>query len=209
MHCGDTSQDLKTGFILGATPYKQQIGELIGVVTSAGVVVLVVMLLNGTVEGGLGGAELPAPQSVLMKLVIDGVLDQNLPWSLILIGIGIGLAASMFNIPVLAFAVGVYLPLYTMAAVFLGGLLRWTLTRKVPPAEAERRRERGILFGSGLVGGGGLTGVLLALWVAVSGGKPIQGLGIELPHVVDEALALLTIGAILWSMAWFIRRGEA
>ena len=194
---GDTSQDLKTGFILGATPYKQQIGELIGVVTSAGVVVLVVMLLNGTVEGGLGGAELPAPQSVLMKLVIDGVLDQNLPWSLILIGIGIGLAASMFNIPVLAFAVGVYLPLYTMAAVFLGGLLRWTLTRKVPPAEAERRRERGILFGSGLVGGGGLTGVLLALWVAVSGGKPIQGLGIELPHVVDEALALLTIGAIL------------
>jgi putative OPT family oligopeptide transporter len=205
---GDTSQDLKTGFILGATPYKQQIGELIGVVTSAGVVVLVVMLLHGTVEGGLGGAELPAPQSVLMKLVIDGVLDQNLPWMLILIGIGIGLAASMFKIPVLAFAVGVYLPLYTMAAVFLGGLLRWTLTRKVPVDEAERRRERGILFGSGLVGGGGLTGVLLALWVAVSGGKPIQGLGIELPHVVDEALALLTIGAILWSMAWFIRRGE-
>ena len=206
---GDTSQDLKTGFILGATPYKQQIGELIGVVTSAGVVVLVVMLLHGTVEGGLGGAELPAPQSVLMKLVIDGVLDQNLPWSLILIGIGIGLAASMFKIPVLAFAVGVYLPLYTMAAVFLGGLLRWTLTRKVPVEEAERRRERGILFGSGLVGGGGLTGVLLALWVAVSGGKPIPGIGIELPHVVDEALALLTIGAILWAMAWFIRRGEA
>jgi putative OPT family oligopeptide transporter len=206
---GDTSQDLKTGFILGATPYKQQIGELIGVVTSAGVVVLVVMLLHGTVEGGLGGAELPAPQSVLMKLVIDGVLDQNLPWPLILIGIGIGLAASMFKIPVLAFAVGVYLPLYTMAAVFLGGLLRWTLTRSEPAEEAERRRERGILFGSGLVGGGGLTGVLLALWVALSGGKPIPGVGIELPHVVDEALALLTIGAILWTMAWFIRRGEA
>ena len=206
---GDTSQDLKTGFILGATPWKQQVGELIGVVTSAGVVVLVVMLLHATVPGGLGGAELPAPQSVLMKLVIDGVLDQNLPWMLILIGIGIGLAASLFKIPVLAFAVGVYLPLYTMAAVFLGGLLRWALTRKVPADISERRRERGVLFGSGLVGGGGLTGVLLALWVAVSGGKPIQGIGLEFPHLVDEALALLTILAILGVMTWFIRRGES
>ncbi len=204
---GDTSQDLKTGFILGATPYKQQIGELIGVITSAGVVVLVVMLLNGTVEGGLGGAELPAPQSVLMKLVIDGVLDRNLPWTLILIGIGIGTAASFVKIPVLAFAVGVYLPLYTMGAVFLGGLLRWVLTRDVPPAESERRRERGVLFGSGLVGGGGLTGVLLAVWVVVRGGEPIRGFPLDLPHVVDEALAFLTIAAILGTMTWFIRRG--
>ena len=204
---GDTSQDLKTGFILGATPYKQQIGELIGVITSAGVVVLVVMLLNGTVEGGLGGAELPAPQSVLMKLVIDGVLDRNLPWTLILIGIGIGTAASFVKIPVLAFAVGVYLPLYTMGAVFLGGLLRWVLTRDVPPAESERRRERGVLFGSGLVGGGGLTGVLLAVWVVVRGGEPIRGFPLDLPHVVDEALAFLTIAANLGTMTWFIRRG--
>ena len=205
---GDTSQDLKTGFILGATPWKQQVGELIGVVTSAGAVVLVVMLLNSTVAGGLGGAELPAPQSVLMKLVIDGVLDQNLPWILILIGIGIGLAAALFRIPVLPFAVGVYLPLDTMAAVFLGGLLRWALTRKQAPALAERRRERGVLFGSGLVGGGGLTGVLLALWVALSGGRPIRGVGLELSHFVDEALALITIVAILATMAWFIKRGE-
>lgn len=205
---GDTSQDLKTGFILGATPWKQQIGELIGVVTSAGAVVLVVMLLNSTVAGGLGGAELPAPQSVLMKLVIDGVLDQNLPWILILIGIGIGLGAALFRIPVLPFAVGVYLPLDTMAAVFLGGLLRWALTRKQPAARAERRRERGVLFGSGLVGGGGLTGVLLALWVALSGGRPIRGVGLEFSHFVDEALALITIVAILATMAWFIKRGE-
>jgi len=205
---GDTSQDLKTGFILGATPWKQQIGELIGVVTSAGAVVLVVMLLNNTVAGGLGGAELPAPQSVLMKLVIDGVLDQNLPWILILIGIGIGLGAALFRIPVLPFAVGVYLPLDTMAAVFLGGLLRWALTRKQPAARAERRRERGVLFGSGLVGGGGLTGVLLALWVALSGGRPIRGVGLELSHFVDEGLALITIVAILGTMAWFIKRGE-
>ena len=129
---GDTSQDLKTGYLLGATPRKQQIGELIGVITSAGFVCLVVIMLNQNVEGGLGGAELPAPQAVLMALVIDGVLDQNLPWPMIFIGVGIAAIASLFKIPVLAFAVGVYLPLSTMAAVFLGGLTRWLLTRNVP-----------------------------------------------------------------------------
>ncbi|KPJ87931.1 MAG: peptide transporter, partial [Gemmatimonas sp. SG8_17] len=170
---GDTSQDLKTGYVLGATPRLQQIGELIGVITSAGVVCLVVMMLHQNVEGGLGGAELPAPQAVLMKLVIDGVLDQNLPWALILIGVGIGLVASLFKIPVLAFAVGVYLPLSTMGAVFLGGLMRHLLTRAQPAEIAEQRREQGVLFGSGLVGGGGLTGVLLALWVGVRGGERI------------------------------------
>ena len=173
-------------------------------ITSAGVVCLVVMMLHRNVEGGLGGAALPAPQAVLMKLVIDGVLDQNLPWVLIFIGIGIGLAASLFRIPVLAFAVGVYLPLSTMAALFMGGLLRHLLARKQPAAEAERRRERGILFGSGLVGGGGLTGVLLALWVGIRGGRRIVGFPPDLPPWATEALALATILAILGMMAWFI-----
>ncbi|UCH61743.1 MAG: oligopeptide transporter, OPT family [Fidelibacterota bacterium] len=202
---GDTSQDLKTGFILGATPRLQQIGELVGVITSAGVVCLVVMLLHQTVAGGLGGEELPAPQAVLMKLVIDGVLDQNLPWAFIFIGVGIGLVASLFRIPVLAFAVGVYLPLSTMAALFLGGLMRYLLTRTQPAAEAERRREQGVLFGSGLVGGGGLTGVLLALWVAVRGGKRIEGFPLHLPDAAEQALALLAIVAILGIMTAFIK----
>jgi putative OPT family oligopeptide transporter len=202
---GDTSQDLKTGYVLGATPRLQQIGELIGVITSAGVVCLVVMLLHQNVEGGLGGPELPAPQSVLMKLVIDGVLDQNLPWTLIFIGVGIGLGASLFKIPVLAFAVGVYLPLYTMAAVFVGGLIRHLVTRKQDPEEAERRRERGVLFGSGLVGGGGLTGVLLALWVAVRGGERIVGFPPNLPHYLEQALALATVLLIVGIMTAFIR----
>jgi putative OPT family oligopeptide transporter len=209
---GDTSQDLKTGYILGATPRLQQIGELIGVITSAGVVCLVVMLLHQNVEGGLGGAELPAPQSVLMKLVIDGVLDQNLPWTLIFIGVGIGLAAMLLRIQVLPFAVGVYLPLYTMAAVFVGGLTRYLLTRvKEGPdeaemqKEAERRRERGVLFGSGLVGGGGLTGVLLALWVAVRGGERIVGFPPNLPHFLEQALALATVLLIVGIMTAFIR----
>jgi putative OPT family oligopeptide transporter len=205
---GDTSQDLKTGYLLGATPRRQQIGELIGVITSAGVVCLVVMMLNRTVEGGLGGAELPAPQAVLMKLVIDGVLDQNLPWALILIGVAIASVAALFKVPVLAFAVGVYLPLATMAAVFLGGLMRWWLTRGVEPDVAEHRREQGVLFGSGLVGGGGLTGVLLAIWVGARGGQRIVGFSEIVPESVASALALPTILAILGCMAFIATRGK-
>jgi len=203
---GDTSQDLKTGFVLGATPRRQQIGELIGVITSAGFVCLVVMMLDQNVEGGLGGPELPAPQSVLMKLVIDGVLDQNLPWALILIGVGIAVVASLFRIPILPFAVGVYLPLYTMAAVFLGGLTRYLLTRDQPPEVAESRREQGVLFGSGLVGGGGLTGVLLAVWVAIRGGEKIEGWQLGLGEIVDTGAASLAVLLIMALLALFARR---
>ena len=198
---GDTSQDLKTGYLLGATPRFQQIGELVGVITSAGFVCLVVMLLHDSVDGGLGGPELPAPQSVLMKLVIDGVLEQNLPWPLIFIGAGLVLIASLFKIPVLAFAVGIYLPLSTMAAVFLGGLVRHFVTRNQPVEEAHRRRERGVLFGSGLVGGGGLAGVLLALWVVLSGGEKIQGLGLELSSGIETLVAFVAISALLALLA--------
>jgi putative OPT family oligopeptide transporter len=208
---GDTSQDLKTGFVLGATPRYQQIGELIGVITSAGVVALVVMMLNQNVEGGLGGPDLPAPQAVLMKLVIDGVLDQNLPWALILIGVGLAVVASLFRVPVLPFAVGVYLPLYTMAAVFVGGMLRYLLTRSVSPDQAERRRERGVLFASGLVGGGGLTGVVLAVWVGIRGGRKIEGLSglVEgWPHWLTELVALAAIGAIVAILARVARGGR-
>ena len=202
---GDTSQDLKTGFILGATPRLQQIGELIGVITSAGAVCLVVMLLDQNVEGGLGGEELPAPQAVLMKLVIDGVLDQSLPWMLILIGVGITLVATLFRVPVLAFAVGVYLPLYTMSAVFLGGMTRQLVTRRCSPEERNRRREQGVLFGSGLVGGGGLTGVLLALWVGLRGGEKIKGIQLGLPEAWEQVLSLVTVAAIIALIVWAVK----
>jgi putative OPT family oligopeptide transporter len=205
---GDTSQDLKTGFVLGATPRRQQIGELIGVITSAGFVCLVVMLLHKNVAGGLGGEELPAPQAVLMKLVIDGVLEQSLPWTLILIGAGLVVIASLIKIPTLAFAVGIYLPLSTMAAVFLGGLLRHLLCSKKEPQIAETRREQGVLFGSGLVGGGGLTGVLLALWVAIRGGEKIKGFAPDLSTPMQMVLALVAIGVLLGFMAWIAQRRD-
>jgi len=207
---GDTSQDLKTGFILGATPYRQQVGELIGVITSAGFVTLVIIVLNQGTPGGLGGPELPAPQAVLMKLVIDGVLDQNLPWALIFIGVGIAGVAALFRIPTLAFSVGVYLPLSTMGAVFFGGLLRWVLGRNQDPAAKESRREKGVLFGSGLVGGGGLTGVILAVWVvAVRRGEPIAGYAPDLPGWAGMILAAATIALILGIMGYYATRRDA
>jgi len=207
---GDTSQDLKTGFILGATPFRQQIGELIGVVTSAGFVTLVIIILHQGTPEGLGGPELPAPQAVLMKLVIDGVLDQSLPWGLIFIGVGIAGVASLFKVPVLPFAVGVYLPLSTMGAVFFGGLLRWVLGRKQDDATKESRREKGVLFGSGLVGGGGLTGVILAVWVvAVRRGEPIAGYPPNIPDWASMLLAAATIGVILGIMGYFARQKGA
>ncbi len=144
-----------------------------------------------------------------MRLVIDGVLDQSLPWALIFIGVGIGLVASLFRIPVLAFAVGVYLPLSTMAAVFLGGLLRWMLTRRYTGEERERRREEGVLFGSGLVGGGGLTGVVLAIWVTARGGQPIEGFPLPFSAPVQQVMAAAAILAILGLLAWHVERRPA
>ncbi|UCE59950.1 MAG: oligopeptide transporter, OPT family [Phycisphaerales bacterium] len=158
---GDTSQDLKTGFLLGATPKRQQIGELIGVLTSATFVCLTLLLLHQAY--GFGTEELAAPQATLMKLVIDGVLDAKLPWTLVGIGVAIAIAAEIVRIPSLPFAVGVYLPVTTMVPVFLGGLLRWFMERGHHSDEIKaQRRESGVLFGSGLVGGEGLFGVVIA-----------------------------------------------
>ena len=174
---GDTSQDLKTGYLLGATPRRQQVGELVGVLTAAVFVCLAVLLLAETF--GFGSTELPAPQATLMKLVIDGVLDQSLPWGLVGLGIGIAVACELLRIPSLPFAVGVYLPVSVMTPVFLGGVLRWWAERSARGTdEAGDRRERGILLGSGFVGGEGLLGVGIAGAAFVLGRRPL-GIGTE------------------------------
>jgi len=163
---GDTSQDLKTGFLLGATPRVQQLGELAGVLTSAVFVCLTVLALNQSY--GFGTSELPAPQATLMKLVIEGVLDRALPWGLVAIGAGIALVAELFRIPSLPFAVGVYLPVSTMTPLFLGGLMRHFAERRAGSEDAAAGvRERGVLLGSGFVGGEGLLGVLIAVVAVV------------------------------------------
>ena len=169
---GDTSQDLKTGFLLGATPARQQLGELLGVMTSAVFVCLAIFLLDEVYE--LGSEALPAPQGTLMQLLIDGVIDQSLPWTLLGIGAGIAILCEIVKIPALPFAVGVYLPVYTMVPVFVGGLVRLILERRAASKDdAESVRQNGILFSSGLVGGVGLMGVVIAAIAFITKKKPV------------------------------------
>ncbi len=200
---GDMSQDLKTGYLLGATPRRQQIGEIVGVLTSATFVCLSVLLLAETF--GFGGKELPAPQATLMKLVIDGVLDQSLPWGLVAIGVGIAVACEIFRIPSLPFAVGVYLPVATMTPLFLGGLLRLWLERRAKTDEERiARRDRGVLLGSGFVGGEGLLGVAIAGAAFMLDRKP-EGFGTEWLGAdwLAQLAGLIAFGLLV---TWFARR---
>ncbi len=191
---GDTSQDLKTGFLLGATPHRQQRGELIGVLASAVFIAATVMLIGNT--WGFGNEAIPAPQATLMKVVVEGVLDANLPWGLVGIGAGLALIIEILGIPSLPFAVGVYLPVATMVPVYFGGLLRlFTEKGARTETEKEERRERGVLFGSGLVGGEGLFMVVIAIYAAITSEEP-HGVGFEwagdlAPWVAAAVFALL------------------
>lgn len=163
---GDTSQDLKTGYIIGATPWKQQVGEIIGVLTSSLAIGGTLYLLNSGM--GYGSQELPAPQAELMKMVVEGVMKGNLPWALIFAGIFIGLVVEIMGIPVMPFAVGLYLPIYISLPMMVGGLIRLFVDKKKGMTEEERKaaNNRGILYSSGLIAGEGLVGILLAAFAA-------------------------------------------
>ena len=118
---GDTSQDLKTGYLLGATPKKQQMGEIIGVVVSGLAIGGVLYLLNAA--WGYGGAEVPAPQATLMKMIVEGIMGGNLPWNLVFIGVFLAIALEILRIPVMPFAIGLYLPIYLNASIMIGGVV--------------------------------------------------------------------------------------
>ena len=203
---GDTSQDLKTGFLLGATPRRQQLGEIVGVLSSATFVCLAVLVLDRTY--GFGSQELPAPQATLMKLVVEGVLENSLPWVLVGIGVAIALTAEVLRLPSLPFAVGVYLPVTTMASVCAGGLIRFFLERRAPSTSAGRQRtDRGILLGSGMVGGEGLVGVGIAAAAFAQGAAP-SGLGYSwagsaAPLIGLLVFVLLAVGLVLGSLGRF------
>lgn len=158
---GDTSQDLKTGYILGATPKKQQIGELIGTVISAITIGGVLMLLDSAWQ--FGTPELSAPQATLMKMIIEGVMEGNLPWALVFIGVFIAIAVEILGISVLPVAIGLYLPLELSATIMIGGLIRWFVDRKAKGTDKNKEAGSGILFCSGLIAGEGLVGILLAV----------------------------------------------
>lgn len=163
---GDTSQDLKTGYLLGATPMKQQIGELVGVTSAALAIGGVLYLLNAA--WGFGSAELGAPQAMLMKMIVEGVMDSNLPWTLVFIGVFIAVVMEILRIPVLPFAVGLYLPVQLNACIMIGGVVRLVLdSKKTKNAKEEADKQRGItdgvLYCSGMIAGEGLVGILLAI----------------------------------------------
>lgn len=162
---GDTSQDLKTGYILGATPKKQQIGELIGSVVSALAIGGVLILLNSA--WGFGTTELSAPQATLMKMIIEGVMDGNLPWALVFIGVFIALVVEILGISVLPVAIGLYLPLELSTTIMIGGLIRWYVDKKKGSKKTDDA-DSGILFCSGMIAGEGLVGIILAIF-AVAG----------------------------------------
>lgn len=171
---GDTSQDLKTGYILGATPYKQQIGELIGAIFSGLAIGGVLYLLNNA--WGYGSAELPAPQATLMKMVVEGVMGGDLPWGLIFIGVFIAVAIEIIGIPVLPFAIGLYLPIHLSAPIMAGGLIRLAIEKFKFKNDKKRDSilNNGILYSSGMIAGEGLMGIVLAILAATHIGDRIN-----------------------------------
>ena len=156
----DTSQDLKTGFLVGATPKRQQYGEVIGVLSSALVIGWVVFFLHRVY--GIGSEQLPAPQAVLMSMVVRGVLTMSLPWTLVFIGVFIAACIELLGIPSLPFSVGLYLPIRLSTPVMVGGIVRLLTERVRDPDVRHDRREKGVLFGSGLIAGGGVMGIIVA-----------------------------------------------
>ena len=199
---GDISQDLKSGFLIGATPRKQQISEIIGALGSAFFVCLAVYYLGQAY--GFGSSELPAPQATLMKTVLDGVLDGNLNWRLVGIGSLISVIIFLLRIPPLAFAVGVYLPLETMTPVFLGGMIRhWVDARSRAGSQSEERgRDQGILLSSGFIAGEGLTGVVIAVIAVIIARRP-EFLRIQYPA---EWMGQVVSGLVFCALGWFLGR---
>src|SRR5512132_707691 len=191
---GDISQDLKTGYLVGATPARQQLGQLIGASVACWAVAGTVILLGNAYT--FGSRELPAPQATLMKTIIEGVLAGALPWGLVLSGGGLAISAWLCSVSPLAFAIGVYLPLARMAAIYLGGCLR-ALSQRGVPATADGKKEgpdTGVLAASGLVAGEGLAGVLVAGLVA-AGAVP-RSLPPRVPGLAGDLLVILMLVAL-------------
>lgn len=198
---GDTSQDLKTGYILGATPKKQQIGELIGAVIAAFTIGGVLLLLDSA--WGFGTTELAAPQATLMKMIIEGVMDGNLPWALVFIGVFIAIVIEILGISVLPVAIGLYLPLELTSTIMIGGVIRWFVDKKKKNKEENAEANGGVLFCSGMIAGEGLIGILLAIF-AVAGLEDVIDLSSTFSTGIIGGIVLMVIMilCILKSSLW-------
>lgn len=198
---GDTSQDLKTGYILGATPRKQQIGEIIGVVAAALAIGGTLYLLDSA--WGFGSDELGAPQATLMKIIVEGVMGGDLPWGLVFIGVFIAVVIELIGIPVLPFAIGVYLPVQLNACIMVGGIIRFVFD-KLKRKDKDEVVNDGILFCSGMIAGEGLVGIALAL-LAVAGVDKALNLSEKLgiPAIVSDLGGLALFAIIILTVLKF------
>ncbi len=199
-NAGNTSQDLKTGYLVGATPYYQQIGLAIGVVTSAFIIGVTVLYMHRVF--GIGSEAVAAPQATLMATLIQGLLSQNLPWGLVLVGVFIAVTLELCGIHSLSFAVGAYLPIATTAPIFIGGLVRWFVERKTGVTQ-DSDISAGTLFSSGLIAGGSLAGILFAVLVGLDQQgyhilPALQSVGNALPFLHAEGASGHLFGAGLF-----------
>ena len=199
---GDTSQDLKTGFLLGSTPRKQQYGELVGVCVSAIAIGAILYLLNAA--WGFGSEELGAPQAMMMKMVIEGVMGGNLPWALVFTGVFIAIAIEILGLPVLPVAIGIYLPIHLNAGIMAGGLVRLALDKRKYASEKAKSDciQSGILYTSGMIAGEGVVGILLAVFA-------VLGINLYLSGVISlgNIGALVLFAALLVSIVLFANKG--
>jgi putative OPT family oligopeptide transporter len=194
-NAGNTSQDLKTGFLVGATPLYQQLGLLVGVTASALSIGLTTLYLNRVF--GIGSEAIAAPQATLMATIIKGLLSRNLPWGLVLVGVFVSIVLELCGIRSLSFAVGSYLPIATTAPIFAGGLVRLWVERR-SGATQESDLGAGTLFSSGLIAGGSICGILFALLVGTGMIGPLQAVGHALPWLHDSSAVAEISSAILF-----------
>lgn len=198
---GDTSQDLKTGYLLGATPKRQQIGELIGIVASGLAIGGVLYLLD--TAWGYGGTEVPAPQAGLMKMIVEGIMGGNLPWTLVFVGVFLAIGLEILQVPVMPFAIGLYLPIYLNATIMIGGVVRWAMDKRknVDEKTKEQQVTDGTLYCAGMIAGEGLVGILMAILTVVGISLDLSGT-INLGNAGGVILMVVMILCLLKFSLW-------
>ena len=198
---GDTSQDLKTGYLLGATPKKQQMGEMLGVVVSGLAIGGVLYLLDAA--WGYGTAEIPAPQAQLMKMIVEGIMGGNLPWGLVFVGVFLAICLEILRIPVMPFAIGLYLPIYLNATIMIGGIVRGLLDSRKGVDEKTKTAQStdGTLYCAGMIAGEGLVRILLAIFAVVGISLDMSGV-VNLGNIGGVVLMIIMILSLLKFSIW-------
>ncbi|MFC7395143.1 OPT family oligopeptide transporter [Scopulibacillus cellulosilyticus] len=198
---GDISQDLKTGYLVGATPWKQQIAMLIGVIASSLVIGFVLYIMNAAY--GMGSKALPAPKGVLMKILSQGIMNGQLPWDLIFIGAATAIVIEFLGLNSLTVAVGLYLPIHTSMPIMIGGAVRWLIDRfSMRKEERQARQDSGTLFASGLIAGESLVGVVVAFLIFAKVPMPANVM------FTNGLVSVVLFAIVIFSLWFFAFRGS-